>query len=883
MWQLKLIKTRYFPLVPSVVLRSCSVVERNRGILQAQNSYPQHPSTALRFARDEREKIRDEREKITINEHNKWQMKPLFLLLGLQLALHTGCLNAAEFFSTLPHPTAPIQWSILITTLASRRASFDYIFNKLQQQITAAHLTDQIEIIVYRDQREQPVGYKRNRLLAAAQGAYVNFCDDDDDIADDYVQTIYHNLQTHQPDCVSFEGIVTFAGTNPMKFIHATKYKSYELIEQVYYRPPTHLDVIKTSIAQQFKFSDEKNWQEDREWALKISAADVLKHEIHIDSHPLYFYQFDPLKSETFNQYDFAAANRVRQLQTAQLAKLKATGTSTVTKSMPLPASPLGLCRIGDSGSDFALAELRRMPAGLPSEAPRYADAAASAVYHAEPGEQSTPTAKSGQAGDSELKVTTSSSTTPAKILFKFPTRQRAAKVCPLLDRYYAKLSHQLPFEFVLSCDEDDSSMNNAKMRAKLQKYAHLTVHFGPRVSKIEAVNRDIDQHLDFDILVIISDDMTPVAQNYDLTIANLMQEKFPDYDGVLHFFDGHVGAELNTLPIIGRKYYQRFNYVYYPEYLSICCDLEYTLVAQLLGKLYYSDQLLIRHDHGGYTGKKDALFWHNESKSFWAHDKQILQSRKAQNFQLAPTDIKLTSLPTSLDLFGKTPAQVTWSILIPTIKRRQEQFTQLYLELLRQIQKNKLEQKVEVIFDLDDQTMTVGEKRNRLLQASRGTYISYIDDDDEVAPDFVSQIYQKLMTSPDCVNLVGILRTPGQPEQRFEHSLKYSTGYTDPQTNQICSPIYHLNPIKRAIAMQFQFPHQNFNEDTSWAAALHQAGLLKQEAVITQPLYFYNYDPQKSQAKPKVAQANPEIRWNPHGMLVVSHLKPRVAHVTNH
>ena len=53
------------------------------------------------------------------------------------------------------------------------------------------------------------------------------------------------------------------------------------------------------------------------------------------------------------------------------------------------------------------------------------------------------------------------------------------------------------------------------------------------------------------------------------------MINNFPNYDGVLFFNDGYSSCKLNTLVICGCKYYDKFNYIYYPEYRSFFCDNE--------------------------------------------------------------------------------------------------------------------------------------------------------------------------------------------------------------------------------------------------------------------------------------------------------------------
>jgi hypothetical protein len=75
------------------------------------------------------------------------------------------------------------------------------------------------------------------------------------------------------------------------------------------------------------------------------------------------------------------------------------------------------------------------------------------------------------------------------------------------------------------------------------------------------------------------------------------MTEVYPDTDGVLWFYDGWR-KDLNTLCILGRKYYDRFNYVYHPEYKSFWSDAEFTEVASKLNKQVFIDNIIIRHLH---------------------------------------------------------------------------------------------------------------------------------------------------------------------------------------------------------------------------------------------------------------------------------------------
>lgn len=178
--------------------------------------------------------------------------------------------------------------SILIPTLVERRESFVFIHTKLFKQATK-----DVEILTYSDNREHSVGFKRNALLDKAKGDYVCFVDDDDDVSDTYVDDILAAIKS-KPDCVSLTGVITFSGNHPRTFIHSLKYNNYFDKDEVYYRPPNHLNPIKASIAKQFKFPD-KSFSEDTDWCMQICNAGILKTEVEIIK-PYYFYKFEPNK-----------------------------------------------------------------------------------------------------------------------------------------------------------------------------------------------------------------------------------------------------------------------------------------------------------------------------------------------------------------------------------------------------------------------------------------------------------------------------------------------------------------------------------------------------------------------------------------------------------
>jgi hypothetical protein len=219
------------------------------------------------------------------------------------------------------------------------------------------------------------------------------------------------------------------------------------------------------------------------------------------------------------------------------------------------------------------------------------------------------------------------------KLLIKFPTRGRKNKFFNVLNKYHKKLSGKNEVNFLITLDEDDSDMNNSDSISILNSFKNTVYVFGESKSKIDAVNRDLDKFTDWDIVLLASDDMIPQENGYDDIIINEMSKNFSDTDGVLWFADGNR-KDLNTLCILGKKYYNRFNYIYNPEYKSTWCDNEFTEVANKLNKQFFVDKVIIKHEHPDWGfGGRDII--HNLNLINEEHDKSVYFKNKSINFGL--------------------------------------------------------------------------------------------------------------------------------------------------------------------------------------------------------------------------------------------------------
>jgi glycosyltransferase involved in cell wall biosynthesis len=176
-------------------------------------------------------------------------------------------------------------------------------------------------------------------------------------------------------------------------------------------------------------------------------------------------------------------------------------------------------------------------------------------------------------------------------------------------------------------------------------------------------------------------------------------------------------------------------------------------------------------------------------------------------------------------------------SILIPTLPIREKLSSVLFLRI--QEQKKAFPDQIEVLTN-DNHTISIGAKRQLMLQAARGEYICFIDDDDRIADSYIELVMAGIATNPDCCSLNGIITTDGKDPKPFKHSIEYDSMYE--RDGVYYRPPNHLNTVRASIAKQMVFPDWQRSEDSNYCFQLQASGLLKVEYKIEPVLYYYDY-----------------------------------------
>lgn len=217
-------------------------------------------------------------------------------------------------------------------------------------------------------------------------------------------------------------------------------------------------------------------------------------------------------------------------------------------------------------------------------------------------------------------------------ILFKLTTRSRPEWCFRALDSVVKNLHDKDNYRILVSCDIDDPTMNNREVIDKLRGYKNLYTNYAMSKSKVDAINRDVQFYPRiWHILVNLSDDQVFTSMFFDKTIRAAFNG---DFDLAVHFPDQATKAALMTMAIIGVDYYNRFGFIYHPDYISLFVDNEMQDIARVLNKYKYFNVPVFKHLHPAWgLAPMDAQYIKTES--YYKADEQTYLRRKSIGFEL--------------------------------------------------------------------------------------------------------------------------------------------------------------------------------------------------------------------------------------------------------
>jgi len=173
-------------------------------------------------------------------------------------------------------------------------------------------------------------------------------------------------------------------------------------------------------------------------------------------------------------------------------------------------------------------------------------------------------------------------------------------------------------------------------------------------------------------------------------------------------------------------------------------------------------------------------------------------------------------------------------SILIPTVPERILQLASL-VETLRAQHSGKM---VEILYFGDNRCRTIGAKRNALLQAARGKYAAFCDDDDTISDDYLSSLLSASEKDVDVISFRQAATWNGE-ESEVRFSLKHSHSIFNAGGITERFP-WHVCAWRRELAQAAVFTEKQWGEDADWVRQIAVKG--KTEIHIPRILHYYNH-----------------------------------------
>jgi hypothetical protein len=141
----------------------------------------------------------------------------------------------------------------------------------------------------------------------------------------------------------------------------------------------------------------------------------------------------------------------------------------------------------------------------------------------------------------------------------------------------------------------------------------------------------------------------------------------------------------------------------------------------------------------------------------------------------------------------------------------------------------------------------SIGQKRNELVQMAHGKYLCLLDDDENIAANYVETLYRLCLQDKDVCTFRAIVKT--------DYYITVINMTLNNQSNEEVSPekiiertCWHICPIKSEIAKSEQFnPELNHNEDWDWLQRIIPK--LSSEAHTNMILTQYNHSEKESEA----------------------------------
>jgi hypothetical protein len=190
---------------------------------------------------------------------------------------------------------------------------------------------------------------------------------------------------------------------------------------------------------------------------------------------------------------------------------------------------------------------------------------------------------------------------------------------------------------------------------------------------------------------------------------------------------------------------------------------------------------------------------------------------------------------------------EVIMTVMLLSIPSRLEKnLIPLYNRLITQVGDNK---EVEILCLVDNKSMSIGEKRQSLLDIARGRWVGFLDDDDDVSDDYIDSLLKAMKESPaDVITFDQHCSVNGKEfTVNFKMNNPHEPYIAGAGTTHLRRPPYHMCFWHRKIAKNVRFPSISYGEDIAWCSAMYP--FVTSETHLDKVLHRYQYDDRTSES----------------------------------
>lgn len=195
-------------------------------------------------------------------------------------------------------------------------------------------------------------------------------------------------------------------------------------------------------------------------------------------------------------------------------------------------------------------------------------------------------------------------------------------------------------------------------------------------------------------------------------------------------------------------------------------------------------------------------------------------------------------------------------SVLIPCVRSRVATSALMLFDKLMG-QAVSCPDKVELLLLLDNKARSVGLKREALMQSSRGKFVAFVDDDDDVADSYIARIVEAAEAHPDadCIVFDQSCTLNNSPPVIVKHGIEFEN--TEIRLDGGTRKPWHVMAYRGDLARSCRFPDASYGEDWYWVDQAWQK--VKKQHRIEEVLHHYRFSQSGTEAEIVYPDRKPE------------------------